>query len=842
MYASGGGGATSGANGRGGDGAGNGGVNGGAEATDATGYGCGGGGGCQAGNLGGKGFQGVVIVRVNPLPNSWTSEPSVSATEWIVGQAPDDLAINLGAAQHGTVECNRTAEELKDLPIGDYEVVFTAAEEGFETAQKTVVVKVIAEAVEITLTNEDGSPISAEDLSAGSTVVVNFTDNDNQDLVLSVAYGRYDKGEDFTHDPDTLEKAAEDKRDYDPEHFGGWDYFDPIALIEAGQKSYTYTIPVNFGKIYAKDWTGKTIPEKYMLPTDKIRFFLTPKNQTPMKSLTSVIATDPTRQFFTSTHLVDMKQMMPAMNDVKVASGMKNTKVFEFFPDDVTDPTLVLNMYIGSDSKPYYNYRDSTKTSGSGYDKVIGSKTISTSAAYKWQVNCANGRGYANDTYVTMTASDLPTTTRDSGYMKFYGVGTMGKITIYRNDWGFCQHYLMPSLGYNANGDLVAGYYCSIVHKFFSSEGGVEFVAGPDDAQYHKDLLLDVPVRGMSELMSCHVHEWDYENIEVLVPATCTQKGNGQVACKVVGCPFPDARLAVEIDALGHVWGDWVIEKQPTCTEAGYKVRTCTREECDHVGSPETNQLSMIAHQRIFVKEEGGKLHYSCANCETEIVEDPAYGQIWDWLQTDGTGYIVTDYKPSFLATKIVSDVAKWSKATDSSLYSDDITGMSGKFQLRIWRSGTISFYNWPYGDNHGQPWSEAKFDNTQTGIPFQHIAYQDRATFRGVTSESGANEYWTDFTDATRRAEKPLVFFADLNSEEKDASKKVRYVATAKVRGFKVYEVDGNDETLVHDYVPATKDGKNAGLWDRVENKYWPATSAGFTTGKNQGLSITIR
>ena len=52
----------------------------------------------------------------------------------------------------------------------------------------------------------------------------------------------------------------------------------------------------------------------------------------------------------------------------------------------------------------------------------------------------------------------------------------------------------------------------------------------------------------------------------------------GDKVCKVCDTVVEEGKV---IDAFGHQFGDWTVEKEATETETGLEVRTCKREGCD---------------------------------------------------------------------------------------------------------------------------------------------------------------------------------------------------------------------------------------------------------------------
>ena len=88
------------------------------------------------------------------------------------------------------------------------------------------------------------------------------------------------------------------------------------------------------------------------------------------------------------------------------------------------------------------------------------------------------------------------------------------------------------------------------------------------------------------------------------------------------------------IAALGHKWGDPVVTKEATCTEAGKKTYTCTQcyvEKYDE----EIPALGHSWNEGSVTKDptctEMGKRTYTCIRCSTAKTEDiAALGHVWD--------------------------------------------------------------------------------------------------------------------------------------------------------------------------------------------------------------------
>ena len=71
---------------------------------------------------------------------------------------------------------------------------------------------------------------------------------------------------------------------------------------------------------------------------------------------------------------------------------------------------------------------------------------------------------------------------------------------------------------------------------------------------------------------------------------TCTEKGYTTHTCSRCGHSYKDTY----VDALGHAWSEWVVDKEATGTEDGSRHRNCSR--CDAV---DTEVISMLEKQKV---------------------------------------------------------------------------------------------------------------------------------------------------------------------------------------------------------------------------------------------------
>ncbi|WP_448915410.1 leucine-rich repeat domain-containing protein, partial [Eubacterium ramulus] len=108
----------------------------------------------------------------------------------------------------------------------------------------------------------------------------------------------------------------------------------------------------------------------------------------------------------------------------------------------------------------------------------------------------------------------------------------------------------------------------------------------------------------------------DYE--AVVTAPTCTEAGYTTYTCKNCG----DSYVADEVEALGHALGEWTVSKEASCTEAGEKIRKCSR--CNY---SETEEIEATGHDYESVVTaptctEKGYTTYTCKVCGDSYVSD----------------------------------------------------------------------------------------------------------------------------------------------------------------------------------------------------------------------------
>ena len=127
----------------------------------------------------------------------------------------------------------------------------------------------------------------------------------------------------------------------------------------------------------------------------------------------------------------------------------------------------------------------------------------------------------------------------------------------------------------------------------------------------------------------CEKHTWGDK--VVLKEATCTEAGESERTCTVCG----EKEEKKPIKALGHDWKDGAVAKEATCTEKGSKNQTCSR--CN---ATQTADIPALGHNYVD-DEEGlvpatceavGSKNQHCSRCNDPKtgVEIPALGHKYE--------------------------------------------------------------------------------------------------------------------------------------------------------------------------------------------------------------------
>ena len=138
------------------------------------------------------------------------------------------------------------------------------------------------------------------------------------------------------------------------------------------------------------------------------------------------------------------------------------------------------------------------------------------------------------------------------------------------------------------------------------------------DAEYEYPELVDLTYRTTNDICSHDAYgAWTETK-----PATCRENGEEMCECSICG-----SRRYRVTDKLAHTWGAWIDEKAEGCEAHSKHTRTCS--VC---GEVEVNTSSSSLTDWIVGKEathtESGYRYKSCTNCNTCMIEEeiPALG------------------------------------------------------------------------------------------------------------------------------------------------------------------------------------------------------------------------
>lgn len=176
--------------------------------------------------------------------------------------------------------------------------------------------------------------------------------------------------------------------------------------------------------------------------------------------------------------------------------------------------------------------------------------------------------------------------------------------------------------------------------------------------------------------------------IEIIVNATCTEKGTAKCICKdcqtvlgvteydalghiareqhvveksadctheglelVICARCGDTMEKIVIPTTGHSWGDTVIEKPATCSETGIASRTCTRCSVKSTGTIAKTQHRM-GEDYVIIKEAScganGQAYISCLDCGTRQKINIPATEMHTWVH-NGNITAATEWTPAII-------------------------------------------------------------------------------------------------------------------------------------------------------------------------------------------------
>ena len=77
---------------------------------------------------------------------------------------------------------------------------------------------------------------------------------------------------------------------------------------------------------------------------------------------------------------------------------------------------------------------------------------------------------------------------------------------------------------------------------------------------------------GHREEEAIPLSEHQYEK-KVIKEASCTESGTAEFVCSVCGDSYTE-----QIPPIGHRWGEWITDKEPTVHEEGHQCRVCQND------------------------------------------------------------------------------------------------------------------------------------------------------------------------------------------------------------------------------------------------------------------------
>ena len=223
----------------------------------------------------------------------------------------------------------------------------------------------------------------------------------------------------------------------------------------------------------------------------------------------------------------------------------------------------------------------------------------------------------------------------------------------------------LPALGHDMHFDgyLWSGDYSSAKAVFVCGREGcdhVEYEVATVETEVKKATCT---VAG-STTNTASYEEYDPESIVVSVTeptghtagevehitskeATCEEEGYHDDVIKCTVCQEVLSREVKVVDpALGHIWGEWELSEESSCTEDGIEIRYCTRDEehfetRPHYATGHTPAEEAVIDEEAVVEAtctDNGSydLVVYCTTCHQEIsretVEVPALGHSWgEW-------------------------------------------------------------------------------------------------------------------------------------------------------------------------------------------------------------------
>ena len=245
----------------------------------------------------------------------------------------------------------------------------------------------------------------------------------------------------------------------------------------------------------------------------------------------------------------------------------------------------------------------------------------------------------------------------------------------------------------------------------------VRYCVDPDNNEIHEDRLV---LPALSDI--------DYD-LDRVSDSDCEHTGLDRYTYSDPN--YTDANgqffaFDVIVDALGHSWGDWVKDIDPTRTSTGQLKRECQRDDCDEVDEDEIPAFNTTDYRHTPISgatcENPGSEKYTYLNSDYKdangqlfefTVEIPATGHDWGhWEVTTEP----TKTTPGLLTRVCGNDGTHTDTHELSALTSSDYTCVVDPATCTDPGSETYTYTNSDYKDANGQP-----FEFTVTLDPINH-------------------------------------------------------------------------------------------------------------------------
>lgn len=288
-----------------------------------------------------------------------------------------------------------------------------------------------------------------------------------------------------------------------------------------------------------------------------------------------------------------------------------------------------------------------------------------------------------------------------------------------------------------------------------------------------------------------------YYSAKVVEDSTCTETGYKSRTCRY--CGHVDERCEI-IPMKSHVEGEYVVTLEPTCTDSGKKIMTC--KNCDaHMG--EEIKVDALGHRYKLVAtvepttESKGYYKYECERCHDTYTKDYA-GQLKQYTVTfranadDADAQIVTKTEGETITALDYETPTKEADNTYTYSFSHwvDENGETVKLPIEVSKDMTLTaVYSEKYINYTLTYYYE---DGVTQYKKVGYLHYGDTVNLQVGPKKSETNAETFAF-DAWEKTDKTLC--KDTITIEGNTTLRATYKATTKT--YKViYQADNFDET----------------------------------------------